>query len=116
MLDDEHHFYTVVEDEKVDSWDEEIGFEVECPKCQEEAKEWDWVTKIESPEIDEDSEEFYVRCSGCDREIEFGWSHPGRGGRIWPAECSDFNPWKCWPEPRYRYKWLERGWIRPDFR
>jgi hypothetical protein len=57
-----------------------------------------------------------IHCAECDREIEFGWSHPDRGGRIWPAECADFNPWKCWPEPRYTEPWLAKGWIRPDMR
>ena len=57
-------------------------------------------------------QEFYVICAGCDREIEFGWSHPNRGGRIWPVERSGFNPWKCWPEPRYRKIWAQRGWLR----
>jgi len=62
---------------------------------------------------DTDSVEFYVNCADCDLEIEFGWSHPGRAGRIWPAECSDFNSWKCWPEPRYREAWIKKDWIRP---
>jgi hypothetical protein len=65
-------------------------------------------------ELDEESHEWYVRCEGCDREISFGWSHPDRGGRIWPSECSDFNPWKCWPEPRYWEEWGKRGWLRPQ--
>ena len=64
-------------------------------------------------EVDEDSHEFFVLCAGCEREIEFGWSHPDRGGRIWPAESSDFNPWKSWPEPRYRESWRIKGWLRP---
>ncbi len=66
-------------------------------------------------EIDDDSHEFYVRFWGCRREIEFGWSHP-EGGRIWPSECSDFNPWKCFPEPRYRESWAKKGWLRPTGR
>ena len=64
-------------------------------------------------EEDPDSHEFYVNCTDCDGKIEFGWSHPDRGGRIWPAECSDFNPWKSWPEPRYRDSWITKGWLRP---
>jgi hypothetical protein len=57
---------------------------------------------------------WYVRCSDCDREIEFGWSHPGRAGRFWPVEAACFNPWKSWPEPRYRKVWKARGWLRPN--
>jgi hypothetical protein len=57
-----------------------------------------------SPWIDPDSQEFYVRCEGCNREIVFGWSHPDRGGRIWPIECTDYIPGKDWLEPRYQTK------------
>lgn len=63
--------------------------------------------------IDEESEEWYVRCCCCDREIEFGWSRPNRGGRIWPAECADFKPWRCFSEPRYYQEWKRRNWLRP---
>jgi hypothetical protein len=47
----------------------------------------------------------FVRCSGCDREIAFGWSHEDRGGRIWPVEATCFNPRKSVPEARYRKVW-----------
>jgi hypothetical protein len=56
---------------------------------------------------------YFVRCESCDREIEFGWSHPGRGGRIWPVEASCFNPWLSFPEQRYRKAWRKKGWQRP---
>jgi len=91
----------VEEAEEIETIEEELDDQVECYNCLEDAGEQSWTTEVESSEIDEDSHEFYVHCAGCDREIEFGWSHPGRGGRIWPAECNDFNPWKSWPEPRY---------------
>jgi hypothetical protein len=55
---------------------------------------------------------FYVHCAGCDREIEFGWSHPNRGGRIFPVECSDFLPEEVWPDPKYVEVWRQRGWLR----
>ena len=120
LLDDDHRTGDVEESTEIDREEEEDSFEIECHNCFENAREQDWTTEVESSDIDEDidedSVEFYVRCDGCNREIEFGWSHPERGGRIWPAECSDFNPWKSWPEPRYRDKWLERGWIRPNLR
>ena len=111
-LEDDHHMGSVENHEELDKDEEEIDYKVQCPTCLGETEQQDWSTEVES--LGSDNHEFYVRCAGCDREIEFGWSHPGRGGRIWPAESSDFNPWKSWPEPRYRGKWLERGWIRPD--
>ena len=115
-LDDEHRIGDVEKSEEIQSEKEEGDYEVQCDNCLEYAQEQDWVTEVESFAVNEDSVEYYVRCASCHREIEFGWSHPGRGGRIWPAECSDFNPWKSWPEPRYEEKWLKRGWIRPDLR
>ena len=53
-------------------------------------------------------------CDGFNREIEFGLSHPDRKGRIWPAECEDFIPLKCFPEPRFKESWAKRNWIQPD--
>jgi len=63
------------------------------------------------PESDPESDEFYVNCEGCDREIEFGWSQPERGGRIYPVECSDFVPGESWPETRFWEAWQERNWL-----
>jgi hypothetical protein len=64
------------------------------------------------PESDPESDEFFVNCSNCDREIEFGWSQPNRGGRIFPVECSDFIPGEIWPEPRYLDSWKQKHWLR----
>jgi hypothetical protein len=63
-------------------------------------------------EGDPESDEFYVNCANCDREIEFGWSQPNRGGRIFPVECSDFIPGETWPEPRYLDSWQQKHWLR----
>jgi len=89
--------------------------EVFCD-CAEGADPDDWQTEEDpsAPEEEDQDPVIYVRCGGCCREIEFGWSHPDRGGRIWPAECSDHNPYLSWPEPRYRERWREKGWLRPD--
>jgi hypothetical protein len=68
--------------------------------------------EIFEPENNPESDEFYVNCASCDREIEFGWSQPNRGGRIFPTECSDFIPEECWPEPRYFDSWQQKHWLR----
>jgi hypothetical protein len=68
--------------------------------------------EIFEQESDLESDEFYVNCAGCDREIEFGWSGPDRGGRIFPVECSDFIPREVWPEPRYLDSWQQKHWLR----
>jgi hypothetical protein len=96
--------------------EEEESFEVFCHTCMQARNEPDWVLvdKVEEHTTETLDEEYVVKCGGCGREIEFGWSHPERGGRVWPAECSDFNPWTCWPEPRYVESWRAKGWLRPD--
>lgn len=65
-------------------------------------------------EGDPESDEYYVNCEGCDREIEFGWSQPDRGGRIFPVECSDFAPGKFWPEPRHWDSRQQKHWLRKE--
>jgi hypothetical protein len=100
---DEHRAEAWDEPEEIDSGEEDNNGNEENEENGEN----------EEAEVDEDSEEFYVKCNGCNREIEFGWSHPDRGGRIWPSECTDFNPWRCWPEPRYREQWANKGWLKP---
>jgi hypothetical protein len=63
-------------------------------------------------ETNRESDEFFVNCADCDREIEFGWSQPDRRGLILPVEFSDFLPGKCWPEPRYWDSWKQKHWLR----
>jgi hypothetical protein len=70
--------------------------------------------EIFEPEDNPGNDMFYVNCAGCDREIEFGWSQPKRGGGIFPAECSDFNPEGIWPEPRYLDAWQKKGWLKKE--
>jgi hypothetical protein len=72
--------------------------------------------EIFEPENNPESDVFYVNCANCDREIEFGWSQPNRGGLIFPVECSDFIPGECWPEPRYFNIWQQRHWLRTEDR
>ncbi len=68
--------------------------------------------EIHEPEGNPGNDKFFVNCASCDREIEFGWSEPNRGGRIFPVECSDFNPEGIWPEPRYLDSWHQKHWLR----
>jgi len=67
--------------------------------------------EIHEPHDNPGNDMFYVNCSGCDREIEFGWSQPDRVGGIFPVECSDFNPEDIWPEPRYLNTWHQKHWL-----
>jgi hypothetical protein len=109
--DEEYGDETIEEDE----W-EELESDVSCDKCLEQASRLNWQWKSEELEgWQEDAESLYfeLRCAECDHEIEFGWSHPDRGGRIWPCESADFNPWMCFPEQRFLENWTWRGWVRP---
>lgn len=108
--DDEEHGERAVENEE---WEElESGFY--CEECFREACSGDWETEeLEEWEEIEESEYAEVRCAECDHEIEFGYSHL-EGGRIWPCESSDFNPWLTWPEQRFIESWKRRGWLRPQ--
>lgn len=68
--------------------------------------------EIHTPHSNPGNDMYFVNCSGCDREIEFGWSQPDRGGRIFPVECSDFMPHKLWPEPRFVRSWHEQHLLK----
>ncbi len=61
-----------------------------------------------------ESDEFFVNCGNCDREIEFGWSQPDRRGLVFPVEFSDFDPLNNPGRiPKYVDIWQRRGWLRP---
>jgi len=99
---------------------EKIEKEID-PNKEDEVKRWDFseYTKNKLEEYKNFAlrgypigDKFYVNCADCDREIEFGWSQPNRGGRIYPVECSDFFPEKVWPDPKYVNVWQQRGWLR----
>lgn len=109
-----HHFHEESDDEIERLENEEDSVVINCSKCHGEAEEADWEDEEVTPDdIEDETTEFEVICAECSREIEFGWSHENRGGRIWPSECDDFNPWKCFPEPKFEKSWHEKGWLRP---
>ncbi len=111
-LDDDHHWNYRYKEPVEEAIYQENSYTVGCPGCLERAKDSQWRTINDGAEIDDASVEYYVNCSGCNREIEFGWSHSNRVGRIWPVECYDFEPGKYWPEPRYRHAWASRDWLK----
>jgi len=113
-LDADHRQGSLIDTEKVDSSeDEEIECETHCQECLETADQTDLHIEEDPEQYEELDSKFFVRCGKCNREIEFGWSHEDRGGRIWTCEDVDFNPWKSWVEPRYEEDWREKGWLRP---
>lgn len=69
------------------------SLEIECRDCFYDAEPDQWEIEDTSDfEKDEDRDYWEVRCASCDHEIEFGWSHPDREGRIWPALRLDVAP------------------------
>jgi len=92
-----------------------------------EGERWDWGKylkdnssskpeeyEIFEPEDNPGNDKYFVNCTSCDREIEFGWAQPNRGGGIYPVECSDFVPGKIWPEPRYLEFWHQNHWLKVE--
>jgi hypothetical protein len=67
--------------------------------------------EIYETETNRESDEFFVNCGNCDREIEFGWSLPDRRGLIFPVEFSDFIRSEIWPDPKYLDIWQKKGWL-----
>ncbi len=96
----------------------EVFCEVFCEACvtdADDADDADWGEEADEPRVvATDRDYIAVECGGCGREVEFGWSHSDRGGRIWPVEASDFKRRLSWPEPRYREAWGARGWLRRE--
>jgi hypothetical protein len=92
-------------DDEVERWDFD-----EYTKDDSSSKPEEY--EIFEEESDPEGDEFFVNCASCDREIEFGWSQPNRGGGIFPVECSDFISGEIWPEPRYLDSWQQKHWLR----
>jgi hypothetical protein len=109
---DEDHRFIKEEDELIETYEDKDDEKI-CEDCHKASEKEDWFYYEESDDFDDANGEieYYVYCAGCGREIEFGWSHPDRGGRVWPVECEDFNPWKSWPEPRFKESWTKKNWI-----
>ena len=68
--------------------------------------------EIYETKTNRESDDFFINCGNCDREIEFGWSQPDRRGLILPVEYSDFDPLESWPDPKYVDVWQARGWLQ----
>lgn len=88
----------------------DLSVSIYCRHCYDPLGDFE-VREIDPLDIEVGEIEFYVVCANCGREIEFGWTYTGRDAFIWPAEFADFDPRKCTPEPRYRDRWLKRGWL-----
>jgi hypothetical protein len=113
-LKDNHHWQYEFKEKIEENADDEVQRgdfgEFEEDDSASEPEEYE----IYEGETNRESDEFFINCENCDREIEFGWSQPDRRGLIQPVEFSDFNPLESWPDPKYVDVWQKRGWLRTD--
>ena len=111
-LKENHHWQYEFKEKIEENADDEVQRgdfgEFEEDDSSSEPEEYE----IYEAETDRESDEFFVNCENCDREIEFGWSQPYRNGLIFPVEFSDFDPLESWPDPKYVDVWQQRGWFR----
>jgi hypothetical protein len=90
--------------------------QVTCEDCEKKYGDQPRLWEVTTSNEDEDYEgsDLTITCDGCDREIEFGYSHPNKQGRIFLGEDdTDFDPWLTFPDPKYLEKWKKRKWLRP---
>ena len=110
-LKDDHHWHYEFKEKVEKNEDDEVQRgdfgEFEEDDSASEAEEYE----VYETETDRESDEFFVNCENCDREIEFGWSQPDRRGLILPVEFSDFIPQQSWPDPKYVDAWQQRKWL-----
>lgn len=113
-LKDNHHWQYEFKERVGDKSEDEVQMgnlsDFEEDDSTSEPEEYE----IHEREDDRESDEFYVNCEGCDREIEFGWEQPDRHGLIFPVEFTDFTPSESWPDPKYLDIWRHRGWARVE--
>ena len=110
-LKDDHHWHYEFKEKVQANEDDEVQ-----RGDRGEFEDDDSTTEPEEYEVYEaatnrESDEFFVNCGNCDREIEFGWSEPDRRGLIFPVEFSDFVPQQSWPDPKYVDAWQQRRWL-----
>ena len=56
-------------------------------------------------------ETWSVGCDGnCGKELEFGFTEPGRKGLLKVLGVHDFDPREVYPEARFVKDWADRGW------
>jgi hypothetical protein len=111
-LKDNHHWKYKFKEKIEKNADDEVRrgdfAEFAEDESASEPEEYELLEQQSDPE----SDEFFVNCENCDREIEFGWSQPDRRGLILPVEFTDFVPSESWPDLKYLKYWQHKGWLR----
>jgi hypothetical protein len=111
-LKDNHHWQYEFKEKIEENADDEVQRGDFGKFMEDDSASEPEVYETYEEETNRESDEFFVNCRNCDREIEFGWSEPDRRGLIFPAEFSDFGPSECWSDPKYVDAWKQRGWLR----
>jgi hypothetical protein len=111
-LKDDHHWQYEFKEKIEENEDNEVQAGDFGEFAEDDSDSEPGEYEINEAETNRESDEFYINCGNCDREIEFGWSQPDRRGIILPVEFSDFNSRESWPDPKYVDGWAERGWLQ----
>ena len=111
-LKDNHHWHYEFKEKIEKNEDDEVQRGDFGEFAEDDSASEPEVYEIYETETNRESDEFFVNCENCDREIEFGWSEPDRRGLILPVEFSDFIPSESWPDPKYLEIWQQKGWVR----
>lgn len=110
----ESRHYTVEESDREEVDRDILDEVIICEKCYNKYENRPDQWEVTESSSEKEESDLTIRCDGCDREIEFGYSHPNKQGRIFLGKDDrDFNPWKTFPDPKYVDKWEKRGWLRP---
>jgi hypothetical protein len=111
-LKDDHHWQFEFKEKIEKNEDDEVQRgnygEFAVDDSDSEPEEYEFTDS----DLNRESDEYFVNCGDCDREVEFGWSEPDRRGLILPAEFSDFNPLESWADPKYLDSWRQKGWLK----
>ncbi len=111
-LDDYHHWHYQFKEKIEKNEDDEVQRGDAGEYAEDDSSSEPEAYEVNETETNRENDEYFVNCENCDREVEFGWSHPERRGLIMPVLSTDFNPSECWPDPKYSKSWRQKGWGR----
>ena len=102
-LKDDHHWQYEYKEKIEKNEDDEVHRGDPGAYAEDDSASEPEEYEINETDTTRESDEFFVHCENCGREVEFGWSQPDRRGLIIPVEFSDFIPSEGWPSrpPRW---------------
>ncbi|NVL91284.1 MAG: hypothetical protein HWN69_09925 [Desulfobacterales bacterium] len=110
----ENRHFTVEDSEREELDRDTLDEDIICEKCYRKYKDRSDLWEVTKNCSEEEESNLTIRCDGCDHEIEFGYSHLYKQGRIFlEKDDRNFKPRKTLLDPKYVEKWKKRGWLRP---